>query len=95
MRRISSSREAKKAAETVSIVLARAGDGCGYDVDLDDEEARGVMEGRRIPTNPSSATNGSDAGISFDGQKMLQDSMGLYERESGVHNPYYYELTML
>lgn len=88
MRRSSSSREAKKAAETVGIVLARAEEGGEYNFHLDDEDTSGAMEGRDIPTNPHSTTNGSDAGIGFDGQKILQDTMSLYQRESAVADPY-------
>ena len=87
MRRRSSSREAKKAAETVSFVLGKAGEDRGYNIDLVDEDAGGAMEGRGIPTKPSSTTNASDIGIDFDGQKMLQDTMSLYERGFGVPNP--------
>jgi hypothetical protein len=87
MRRSSSSREAKKAAQTVSFVLARAGEGRGYSTDLDDEDAGRAMDGRGIPTNLPSTTNRSDTGIGFDEQMMLQDTMSLYERESGVPDP--------
>jgi hypothetical protein len=87
IRRSSSSREAKKAAKTVSIVLARAGEGRGYDTDLADEDVGGAMEGQGIPTNSFFTANGSDAEIGFDGQNMLQDTMGFYERESGVPRP--------
>ncbi len=46
----SSSREAKKASETVSIVLSRAGQSGGYDVDVEDEDSGGGMEGQGLPT---------------------------------------------
>lgn len=42
MRRRSSSREAKKAAETVNVVLAKAGEGRGYYIDLVDEDVGGL-----------------------------------------------------
>jgi hypothetical protein len=87
MQRSSSSREAKKAAQTVNFVLARAREGHGYSIDLDNDDARGAMEGRGIPTNPPSITNGSDARTGFDAETMLQDTTSLYERESGVPDP--------
>jgi hypothetical protein len=86
-RRSSSSKEAKKAAETVSMVLARAGEGLGCNIDVHDENAGGDIEERGIPTDPPSTTNGSDAGIGFDGRKILQNTMGLCEGELEVPDP--------
>ena len=84
MRRSAGSLEAKKAAETVSIVLARMGEGRGYDLELDDEDGGGmVMEGSSsLPsTNMHSANEGSDEGLGIEGQKLLQDVVGFNECE--------------
>ena len=75
------------AAEIVSIVLARAGEAPGFDINLGGEDSGGAVEGEGILANPPSTMNGGDARIGFDGRKMLQDNIGLYERESGMLDP--------
>ncbi|KAK3175908.1 hypothetical protein OEA41_007230 [Lepraria neglecta] len=67
--------EAKKAAETVSFVLARAGEVRDYGIDLDAERTSAAIIGQDMSTN----ANGSSAGLAFDGQAMLQTTMDLYE----------------
>ena len=79
MRNSSISREAKKAAETVSFVLARAGDVRDYGVDPAAERTSGAIMGQDMSNN----ADGSVAGLAFDGQAMLQTTMNLYERKSG------------
>lgn len=79
MRSSSISREAKKAAETVSFVLARAGDIRDYGIDPAAERASGAIMGQGMSNN----ANVSGAGLAFDGQAMLQTTMNLYERKSG------------
>ncbi len=79
MRNSSISREAKKAAETVSFVLARAGDVRDYGVDPAAERTSGAIMGQDMSNN----ADGSGAGLAFDGQAMLQTTMNLYERKSG------------
>ena len=74
MQSSSISQEAKKAAETVSFVLARAGEVRDYSFDLDAER----IMGQDISIN----ANGSDADLAFDAQAMLQTSMDFYERKS-------------
>ncbi|RDW59232.1 fungal specific transcription factor-1 [Coleophoma crateriformis] len=82
MRRSSNSREAKKAAETVSIVLARAGDGRGYDVERDRKDVNNSLDRQSIATDSSSTINSSDYEIGFDGQEMMvQEFTGLYDFE--------------
>ena len=79
MRSSSTSQEAKKAAETVSFVLARAGGVRDYAIDLDAERTSTHIMGQNMSTN----ANGSGAGLAFDGEAMLQTTMDLYERKSG------------
>ena len=79
MRGSSISREAKKAAETVSFVLARAGDVRDYGIDLAAERTSGAIMGQDMSNN----ADGSGAGLAFDGQAILQTTMNLYERKSG------------
>ena len=79
MRSSSISQEAKKAAETVGFVLARAGEVRDYGIDLDAERTSAAIMGQDMSTN----ANGSGAGLAFDGQAMLQTTMDLYERKSG------------
>ena len=79
MRSSSISREAKKAAETISFVLARAGDVRGYGIDLATERTSSTTMGQDV----SNDADGSGAGLAFDGQAMLQTTMDLYERKSG------------
>ena len=79
MRSSSISREAKKAAETVSFVLARAGDVRDYGIDLAAERTTGAIMGQDMSNN----ADGNGAGLAFDGQDMLQTTMNLYERKSG------------
>lgn len=78
MRSSSISREAKKAAETVSFVLAKAGDLHDNGNDLAAEHTRGPTMGQDRSNN----ADGSDAGLAFGGQAMLQTTMDLYERKS-------------
>lgn len=79
MRNSSISQEAKKAAETVSLVLARAGDIRDYGIDLDAEHTSAAIMGQ----NMSSNANSNGAGLAFDGQAMLQTTVNLYESKSG------------
>ncbi len=79
MRNSSISQEAKKAAETVSLVLARAGDIRDYGIDLDAEHTSAAIMGQ----NMSSNANSNGAGLAFDGQAMLQTTVDLYESKSG------------
>lgn len=65
LRSSSISQEAEKAAETVNFVLARAG------VDPDAERTSAALKGQDLSSNP----NGSDAGLAFDSQAMLQSTM--------------------
>lgn len=77
MRSSAISRDAKKAAETVSFVLAKAGD--HYEVDIDAERPSTTTMGQAMSTNPIA----SGAGSAFNDQAMLQTSMSFYERKSG------------
>ena len=79
MRSSSISREAKKAAETVSFVLTRAGDVRDYGIDLAAERTTGAIMGQDMSNN----ADGNGTGLAFDGQDMLQTTMNLYERKSG------------
>ncbi|RDW63790.1 C6 transcription factor [Coleophoma cylindrospora] len=82
MRRSSSSREAKKAAETVSIVLARAGDGRGYDVERDRKDGNGTLDRQSLVNDSSSTINSSDFEIGFNAPEMMvQEVTGLYDFE--------------
>ena len=78
MRSNSISQEAKKAAETVSFVLARAGEIHDHDVDLDIERTTAATVGQDMSTNG----NDSGAGLAFDGQAMPQNTMDSHERKS-------------
>ncbi len=75
MQSSSISQEAKKAAETVNFVLAKAGEARDYSIDLDAERVMGQ--------DMSINANGSGAGLAFDAQAMLQTSMDFFERKSG------------
>lgn len=77
MRNSSISQEAKKAAETVSFVLTRAGEVLEYGFDLDTEHTDIAILGQDISTN----ANGSRAGLAFDDPAMLQNTMDFYERK--------------
>lgn len=79
MRNSSISQEAKKAAETVSFVLARAGEICDHGVGLDAEHTSAAIMGH----NMSSNANSNGAGLAFDGQAMLQTTVDLDESKSG------------
>ena len=79
MRSSSISWEAKKAAETVSFVLARAGDLRDYGIDLAPERTSGPITGQDMSNN----ADGSGAGLIFDGEAMLQTPMNFYERKFG------------
>lgn len=78
MRSSSISHEAKKAAETVNFVLARAGEVREDGIDLTAERTGAAIMRQGMSTN----TNGSDAGLVFDGQTMLQNTMDLDKRKS-------------
>lgn len=78
MRSSSTSHEAKKAAETVSFVLAKAGEVRNYGIEVDAENSTATIIGQDMSTNPA----GNGAGLAFDGQAMLQTTMDLYERKS-------------
>lgn len=75
MRSSSISQEAKKAAETVSVVLARAGEFRNHGVDLDAEPTSATIMAQDMLTN----INGSDAGLTFDSQAMLQATMDQHD----------------
>lgn len=77
MRSSAISRDAKRAAETVSFVLARTGE--DYEIDLDAERPSTTTMGQAMSTN----ANGSGADSAFNDQDMLQTSMDFYERKSG------------
>lgn len=79
MRSSSISREAKKAAETVSFVLARAGDLRDYGINLAPERTSGPIMGQDMSNN----ADDSGAGLVFDGEAMLQTPMNFYERKFG------------
>ncbi|OCK74008.1 fungal-specific transcription factor [Lepidopterella palustris CBS 459.81] len=81
MRNISFSQEAKKAADAVSFVLARAGEARDYGIDLDAGRTSAATMGHYISTNAS----GSDGGLIFDGQAMLQTTAGLHETNKPDH----------
>ena len=72
------SQEAKKAAETVGFVLARAGE--DYRNDLGAERTTAATIGQAISTDET----GSGSGSASNGQTMLQTPMDLYERKSGA-----------
>ena len=78
MRSNSISQEAKRAAETVSFVLARAGEIRDHDIDLDVERTTAATIGQDMSTNG----NDSGAGLAFDGQATSQHTMDLYECKS-------------
>ncbi|KAL8734068.1 MAG: hypothetical protein Q9181_003352 [Wetmoreana brouardii] len=80
MRSSSTSQEAKKAAKTVSFVLARAGDVYDYGIGLDVERTSAAMMAQDVPTNE----NGSNAGLAFDGEALLQTTMDLFEANTFV-----------
>ncbi|KAK2865378.1 hypothetical protein FQN49_003639 [Arthroderma sp. PD_2] len=87
MRRSAHSEEAKKAAETVGIVLARAEEGRPHDTNHDDNDIGRFTGGRDSLPNPaSSTTNGSEMGTALDGRAILPDSigMGFYEPDRFV-----------
>ena len=77
MRSSAISQDAKKAADTVSFVLARAGEDCG--IRLDPEETSASTTGQVLSTDAS----GSGACLAFNDQAMLQNSMDIYQRKSG------------
>ncbi|EZF33320.1 hypothetical protein H109_03636 [Trichophyton interdigitale MR816] len=82
MRRSSQSQEAKKAAETVSIVLARVGEGRAQG-----EETSGFSQGMGPSANPAASTiNSSELGMNLDEREILPDSMGMgfYEPDKFV-----------
>ncbi|KAI2472704.1 putative fungal-specific transcription factor [Annulohypoxylon bovei var. microspora] len=83
MRRSSTSREARKAAETISIVLARATDLSTYGVDSKEEDVSTSGKGAQdISTaDPSAAFN--DGGMGLDSQGMFRD-LGLYSPDAFI-----------
>ena len=78
MRSSSISREANKAAQSISFVLSRAGEVHDYGVDLTTERTNGAITGQDLLHNAD-----DDAGLAFDGQTMMQTPMDFYERKSG------------
>ena len=76
MRSSVTSQDAKKAAETVNFVLARAGEDFGIDLDVDRTSAATMEQAMSM--------NASESGTSlaFDDQSMLQASMDLYNCKS-------------
>jgi hypothetical protein len=80
MRRSSTSKEAKKAAETINIVLSRTGKGQEGDGRPKEDASReaGDLSAQRNPP----MMQDTFFGISFGGEKGLPDSDGFYERES-------------
>ncbi|KAL8702572.1 MAG: hypothetical protein Q9201_004252 [Fulgogasparrea decipioides] len=89
MRSSSTSQEAKKAAKTVNFILAGAGDVCNYGIDLEVERTTAAIVGQDLSTNE----NGSDAGLAFDGQDVLQTAMDLSEANTFVRPSSLVELT--
>ncbi|KAI0892542.1 putative fungal-specific transcription factor [Annulohypoxylon nitens] len=84
MRKSSTSREAKKAAETISIVLARATDGNTYSaVPKEEDVSTGGKEVQDVPnTDPSIPFN--DGGLGLDSQGMFRD-LGLYSPDAFIN----------
>ena len=85
MRSKAISQEAKKAAETVRFVLARAGE--DYENDLGAERTRASTIGQPMSTNAID----SGTGFALNDQAMMQTSMNLYERKSRV-SPEHWDL---
>ena len=83
MRRSSNSQEAKKAADTVSIVLAKAGESRGRDLVLNHESGE-MIQGQYSSAGAPPAPNASDTEIGSNKPDMGQYYMGLYEREFGM-----------
>ncbi|KAI0882950.1 putative fungal-specific transcription factor [Annulohypoxylon maeteangense] len=83
MRKSSTSREARKAAETINIVLTRATDGTTYDVDPKEEDiSTSGKEAQDISNiDPSIAFN--DGGMGLDSQGMFRD-LGLYSPDAFI-----------
>ncbi|KAI0834355.1 putative fungal-specific transcription factor [Hypoxylon sp. FL0890] len=83
MRKSSTSREAKKAADTISFVLARANDGIAQDVDPKEEDvSTGSKDAQGIPpVYPSTVFN--DNGMGLDSQGMFRD-FGLYSPDAFI-----------
>ncbi|KAE8349001.1 hypothetical protein BDV28DRAFT_142177 [Aspergillus coremiiformis] len=82
MRRSSTSKEAKKAAETVSFVLARAGDGRSHDVTLKQDISQ--ANGNHGPSNPVQPSRQGNAGTGLDEEPILPDNMSLFEPDHFV-----------
>lgn len=76
MRSSAISQDAKKAAETVSFVLARAGE--DYGERLDPEGTNATTTGQVLSTDAS----GSGVGLTLSDQAMLQTSVDLYDCKS-------------
>ncbi|KAI1451226.1 putative fungal-specific transcription factor [Annulohypoxylon moriforme] len=79
MRKSTASREAKKAAETISIVLARAANAntCGVDLMGGDVSATG---------KETQGISNVDPSISFNNDGMVLDSQGVF-RDLGLYSP--------
>ncbi|KAM5466589.1 hypothetical protein MauCBS54593_005846 [Microsporum audouinii] len=78
MRRSAHSQEAKKAAETVSIVLARVGERRSHDANLGDEERSRCSRGTDSLANPNPyATNGSEGPMAVDERGVLAGNTGI------------------
>ncbi|KAM5461541.1 hypothetical protein McanCB49686_000340 [Microsporum canis] len=94
MRRSAHSQEAKKAAETVSIVLARVGERRSHDANLGYEERSRYSRGTDSLANPSPyATNGSEGPMAVDKRGVLAGNTGIgfYERKLGII-PYFFTI---
>ncbi|KAL8770429.1 MAG: hypothetical protein Q9209_003855 [Squamulea sp. 1 TL-2023] len=78
IRSSSFSQEAKKAAETVNFVLARAGENYEYNVGLDIERT----DAARNVQDMSIAATGSDGNLAFGSQISSKTPMNLYQRKS-------------
>ncbi|EEQ35746.1 fungal specific transcription factor domain-containing protein [Microsporum canis CBS 113480] len=88
MRRSAHSQEAKKAAETVSIVLARVGERRSHDANLGYEERSRYSRGTDSLANPSPyATNGSEGPMAVDKRGVLAGNTGIgfYEHLGSNH----------
>ncbi|XXH05710.1 hypothetical protein Hte_012145 [Hypoxylon texense] len=97
MRKSSTSREAKKAAETISIVLARATDSGVHRGDLEKIDSSMIGEdtgGMSLVDHSAVPKPSSNSGISFDSQGLSND-LGLHSRRFKQRACwYYYNLTM-
>lgn len=83
MRKSDTSREAKKAAETISIVLARAADGVAHDADPKEEDASTSSKNAHGMPPVDSSTVFNDNEMGLDSQGMFRD-MGLYSPDTFI-----------